>query len=99
MGAFYYWRRLNYKGAVSGIVTGFVVDILWMILFNFEYYDMTSVAYNTNLYEIIPGFIAGMVAAIVVSRCTEQPSKEVADLFDKFKGLQSLEEEDLAENA
>ena len=94
-----YWRRLNYKGAVSGIVTGFVVDILWMILFNFEYYDMTSVAYNTNLYEIIPGFIAGMVAAIVVSRCTEQPSKEVADLFDKFKGLQSLEEEDLAENA
>ena len=94
-----FWKRLNYKGAVSGIITGFVVDILWMILFNFEYYDMKSVAYNTNLYEILPGFIAGMAAAIVVSLLTEKPSKEVADLFDKFKGLKSLEEDDLAENA
>ncbi|MBO4284411.1 MAG: sodium/proline symporter [Clostridia bacterium] len=94
-----FWKRLNYKGAVSGIVTGFVVDILWMILFNFEYYDMKSVAVNTNLYEILPGFVAGMTAAIVVSLLTEKPSKEVSDLFDRFKGLKSLEESDLAENA
>ena len=92
-----YWRRLNYKGAIAGIITGFVVDILWMILLNFEYYDMHSVAVNTNLYEIIPGFVAGMVAAIVTSICTEAPSKEVTDLFDKFKGLTSLEESDLME--
>ena len=91
-----FWRRLNYKGAVSGIVTGFVVDILWMILFNFEYYGMNSVAYNTNLYEILPGFVAGMAAAIIASLATEAPSKEVTDLFDKFKALESLEEEDLA---
>ena len=94
-----FWKRLNYKGAVSGIVTGFVVDILWMILFNFEYYDMKSVAVNTNLYEILPGFVAGMTAAIVVSLLTEKPSKEVSDLFDRFKGLKSLEEGDLAEDA
>ena len=90
-----YWRRLNYKGAVAGIITGFVVDILWMILLNFEYYDMTSVAYNTNLYEILPGFVAGMLAAIVTSLCTKAPSKEVTDLFDRFKGIKSLEESDL----
>ena len=92
-----FWRRLNYKGAVSGIVTGFVVDILWMILFNFEYYGMTSVAYNTNLYEILPGFVAGMAAAIIASLATEAPSKEVTDLFDRYQALDSLEEEDLAE--
>ena len=68
-----------------------------MIFLNFEYYDMHSVAYNTNLYEILPGFIAGMVAAIVVSLCTKAPSKEVTDLFDRFKGLKSLEESDLTE--
>ena len=90
-----FWRRLNYKGAVAGIITGFVVDILWMILLNFEYYDMTSVAYNTNLYEIMPGFIAGAVAAIVVSLLTGQPDKEVTDLFDKYKNTKSLEESDL----
>ncbi len=93
-----YWKRLNYKGAVSGIITGFVVDILWMILFNFEYYDMKSVAYNTNLYEILPGFVAGMAAAIVVSLLTEAPSKEVTDLFDRFKATESLEEGDVAES-
>lgn len=91
-----YWRRLNYKGAVAGIVTGFVVDILWMIFLNFEYYDMQSVAFNTNLYEILPGFIAGTVAAIVVSLCTKAPSAEVTALFDRFKGLKSLEESDIA---
>ena len=90
-----FWRRLNYKGAVAGIITGFVVDILWMILLNFEYYDMKSVAFNTNLYEIIPGFIAGAVAAIVVSLLTGQPDKEVTDLFDKYKNTKSLEESDL----
>ena len=92
-----FWKRLNYKGAVAGIVTGFVVDILWMILFNFEYYGMASVAYNTNLYEILPGFVAGMAAAIIASLATEAPSKEVTDLFDRYQALDSLEEEDLAE--
>lgn len=92
-----YWRRLNYKGAVAGIITGFVVDILWMILLNFEYYDMHSVIGNTGLYEILPGFIAGMAAAIIVSLCTKAPEKEVTDLFDRFKSLKSLEESDLAE--
>ena len=90
-----YNRRVNYKGATAGIITGFVVDILWMILFNFEYYDMTSLAYNTQLYEIIPGFIAGLVTMIVVSYLTEKPSKEVTDLFDKVRAARSVE---LSEN-
>ena len=94
-----FWRRLNYKGAVTGIVTGFAVDILWMILFNFEYYGMTSVVYNTNLYEILPGFVAGTVAAVAASLLTGEPSKEVSDLFDRYRALDSLEEEDLATKA
>ena len=88
-----YWRRLNYKGAVAGIITGFVVDILWMILFNFEYYDMTSLAYNTQLYEIIPGFVAGLAAAIAVSYATKAPSDEVTALFDEVKATKSVEVE------
>ena len=86
-----YNRRVNYKGATAGIITGFTVDILWMILFNFEYYDMKSVIYNTQLYEIIPGFIAGLVTMIVVSVSTARPSKEVTDLFDKVRGAKSVE--------
>jgi len=89
-----YNRRVNYKGATAGIIVGFVVDILWMIFFNLEYYDMKSVIYNTGLYEIIPGFIAGLVTMIAVSYLTEQPSKEITDLFDKATSAKSVEVED-----
>ena len=89
-----YNRRVNYKGATAGIIVGFVVDILWMIFFNLEYYDMESVIYPIGLYEIIPGFIAGLVTMIAVSYFTEAPSKEVTDLFDKVAAAKSVEVED-----
>ena len=88
-----FWRRLNYKGAVAGIVTGFVVDVLWMFLLNYEYYGGHSALFNTELYEIIPGFIAGMCAAIGVSYATEAPSEEITALFDKVTNAKAVEVE------
>lgn len=26
-----FWRRFNYKGAVAGVVSGFVVDLGWLL--------------------------------------------------------------------
>ena len=82
-----YDRRLNYKGACAGIITGFVVSILWMILFNFEYYGFTSVIFNTQIYEIVPGFILGFIVAKVVSHATEAPSEEITKIFDQVKKM------------
>ena len=89
-----FWRRMNYKGAIAGIVTGFIVDVLWMFLLNYEYYGGTSAIYNTNLYEIIPGFICGMIATISVSLLTAAPSEEVTALFDKVTKAKSVEVKD-----
>ena len=89
-----YWRRFNFKGAIAGIVTGFVVDILWMFLFNYEYYGGVSAVFNTELYEIIPGFVCGMAAAIIVSLATKAPEKEVTDLFDTVISAKSVEQSD-----
>lgn len=89
-----YWKRLNYKGAVASIITGFVVSILWMILFNLEYYGFTSVIANTGLYEIIPGFVIGLAVAIGVSVFTKAPEKEVTELFEKVKAQSGQEFED-----
>lgn len=97
-----FWRRFNYKGAVSSIVTGFVVSVLWMVLFDLDRYGFNSLIYNTNLYEIIPGFILSIVVAVVVSLLTEEPSDEVTAVFDKVKAmrkdkkLQELEDVELA---
>ena len=70
-----YWRRLNYPGAVAGVVVGFLVDFLW---FKF-------LAGSTGIYEILPGFLCGLIAAVVVTLVTKAPSKEVTDLFDAYR--------------
>lgn len=70
-----YWKRFTYSGAVAGMCAGFIVDALW-------YAFLSS---STGLYEIIPGFIAGLIAAVVVSLLTKAPSKEVCDLFEEAK--------------
>ena len=83
-----YNRRINYKGATAGIIVGFVVDILWMILFNMG--DKSAI-YNTQLYEIIPGFIAGLATTLAVSYLTKAPSESVRELFDRVFRAKSVE--------
>ena len=77
-----FWRRFNYKGAVTAILAGFISSILWMVLFNLEYYGFTSIIANTGLYEIVPGFIISLATGLLVSLKTKAPSKEVTDLFE-----------------
>ena len=67
-----YWKRFTYKGAIAGIVVGFAVDALWYVF----------LSASTGLYEIIPGFIASLIAAVVVSLLDKEPSKEVLDMFE-----------------
>ena len=74
-----FWRRFNYAGACAGIITGAVVDIAWLLLFTNTI--MPAVILPTGIYEILPGFIAGGAAAIIVSLCTKAPSKEVDEIF------------------
>ena len=67
-----FWKRLNFQGAIAGIAVGAVVDIAWLAFLS-----------STGIYEIIPGFILGLIAAVVVSLVTPAPSKEVEALFEE----------------
>jgi sodium/proline symporter len=67
-----FWKRFNFGGAVAGILTGAVVDILWLAFLS-----------STGVYEIIPGFAAGLIAAVVVTLCTKAPGKDVEELFER----------------
>nr|MBO4517906.1 sodium/proline symporter [Clostridia bacterium] len=86
-----YWKRLNYKGACAGIMAGFAVSVLWMVLFNLGYYGFNAVIFDTGLYEIIPGFIVGLVVAVAVSLCTAKPDKDTEELFDSVKNFAESE--------
>ncbi|MGN0077955.1 MAG: sodium/proline symporter, partial [Coriobacteriales bacterium] len=68
-----FWRRFNFAGALSGIVAGGAVDVLWLMF-------LTS---STGVYELLPGFVVGLIVAVVVTLMTPAPSAEVNELFDR----------------
>jgi len=74
-----FWRRLNYIGAVAGIVVGAAVDIAWLLCFTNTIMD--AVIAPTGIYEILPGFVAGGIAAVVVSLATKAPDAKVEAIF------------------
>ena len=75
-----FWKRFNFPGALSGIIVGAVVDILWLAFLS-----------GTGVYEIVPGFACGMLAAVLVSLCTKAPDAEVEALFEAGVSYQDPE--------
>ena len=69
--------RGNIMDMAVGIIVGAAVDILWLAFLA-----------GTGIYEIIPGFIASLVVAIVVSKLSKAPGKEVEQLFDEAVALE-----------
>ncbi len=67
-----FWKRFNFAGAVAGIAVGAIVDIGWFAFLS-----------STGIYEIIPGFIASTIAAVVVTLLTKKPAADVEALYDK----------------
>ncbi|MCI8589172.1 MAG: sodium/proline symporter PutP [Clostridiales bacterium] len=68
-----FWRRLTYKGAIAGVIGGALTDVLW-------YLFLTK---STGIYELLPGFAAGLVCAVIVTLIDKAPAKETTDIFDK----------------
>ena len=67
-----FWRRFTYKGALAGVISGALVDVVWLAF----------LSKPTGIYELIPGFIAGLVISVVVTLLDKAPSREITDIFD-----------------
>ena len=67
-----FWRNFTFAGAAAGIVVGAAVDALWLIYLS-----------GTGIYEIIPGAICGLLAAVIVSGVTYRKRPDVEELFDR----------------
>ena len=67
-----FWKRFTYRGAVAGILSGAIVDIVWLL----------KLSASTGVYEILPGFIVGLIFSIVVSLLDKKPSGEVDEIFE-----------------
>ncbi len=67
-----FWKRFTYSGAVAGILAGAIVDIVWLLW----------IKASTGIYEILPGFVAGLIVAVIVTLISKAPSKEVCEIYD-----------------
>ena len=67
-----FWKRFTFKGTVASIVSGAVVDVLWLTLLS-----------STGIYEILPGAVVGLIVGIAVSLADKEPDIAVQDLFDR----------------
>ena len=77
-----FWKRFTFKGAVAGIAAGALVDIGWLVM-NSHLSANGDYSGIFTLYEIIPGFIAGLIVAVIVTLIDKKPSQEVEELFDR----------------
>ena len=75
-----FWKRFNFAGALAGIVCGAIADIAWLLMFTSTIAE--PIVYDTGIYEILPGFVFGMLAAIVVTLITKAPSDEVKKIYE-----------------
>lgn len=66
-----FWRRTTAKGALLGMIVGAATVLLWK---NFV---------NSDLYEIVPGFVLSMIVIIVVSLLDKKPSPTILATFDE----------------
>ncbi len=69
-----FWRKLTYTGAIAGMISGAVVVGIW---------GQTE-ALASTMYEIVPGFIACAVVAIVVSLLAARPDEDIEREFSEM---------------
>ena len=75
-----FWKRINYAGAISGMLTGAIMVFVWKLLIR----PMGGVF---GIYELLPAFLLSCLAIVLVSLMTAPPSKELNDDFDKAKAM------------
>lgn len=70
-----FWRGFTRNGALAGIIFGGAITIIWIL----------GKQFNTGIYEIIPGFIASSLAAIIVSKLDKKPTAIITQEFNKMR--------------
>ncbi|MCL1067693.1 sodium/proline symporter PutP [Shewanella olleyana] len=73
-----WWKKLTHSGAVAGILVGSITVLIW------AYAPLLSdgQTLSTYFYELLPGFLASLLAIVVVSLNTQQPTEQAIEWFD-----------------
>ncbi len=75
-----FWKRSNKQGALAGMIVGGATVFIWK-------YCVNPLGGNFAVYELLPAFVFGLIAVVVVSLITPAPSKEITDEFEKVEQI------------
>lgn len=70
-----FWKRMTKWGALAGIIVGAITVLVWV-----QFPDLKA-----EVYEMIPGFFLSMLAVILVSIVTKDPSSKVQNQFEDME--------------
>ena len=73
-----FWKRTTLAGAVAGMAGGFLVAVGWVVFLKARFGD---------LYEMIPGFLAGLVLCWGVSLLTAPPEGAEREMEEVRRSL------------
>ena len=75
-----FWKRINQKGAIAGMITGGVSVFIWKLLLN-------PLGGVFAIYELLPAFIVSCIVIVAVSLLTKAPDEEIVKTFEKVKKM------------
>jgi solute:Na+ symporter, SSS family len=70
-----FWKRMTKWGALAGIIVGAITVLVWV-----QFPDLKA-----EVYEMIPGFFLSLLAVILVSLVTKDPSSKVQNQFEDME--------------
>lgn len=73
-----FWKRSNKYGVISGMIVGAVMVFAWK-------FGISKLDGIFAIYELLPAFIAALIAIIAVSLFTKAPEKEIISEFEAVK--------------
>lgn len=73
-----FWKRVNRPGAIAGMLSGGITVFVWKLL-------LKPLGGVFGIYELLPAFIVSCIFIVVVSLCTEKPSKQIEEEFEKAR--------------
>ena len=75
-----FWKRTTKQGALAGMIAGGAMVFIWK-------YGIAKLGGVLAIYELLPAFIFGLIAIIVVSLLTKEPDKDTVAIFDEVTAM------------
>lgn len=75
-----HWRQMTRNGALAGIMAGAITVLIWL----YAPFTIGGQEPSAVVYEIIPGFVASLIATVAVSKAGKPASMSVDRCFGKM---------------